>query len=955
MSIRKQPFNAVIMDKIKLCLAVTFLVAFSSPLFSGWGIGSEELEFAGKHGYLPNIAVVRFDTDDKESADAVLAKYDAKIIERAMPIQSSYRYNPSLLNRDAVLKSNSGLKNAFDAEDVLLRTFIVKTQKGKFAKELIRNLHKYEPSVEIAEPKYVSRILEKKIPNDPLYIQQQQLETIKALDGWSIHDGSEDIVICVSDNGIDNRHVDLEPNIAVNSAEIRDNDIDDDNNGYIDDYMGYNFGHEDDGTPWGDTYVQDDHGTNVSGIASSAYNNSLGVAGIGGKCRFFPIKGGLINNPEFVVYDFPSIVYAASRGFHIFNASWGDDNPYSHYEQSVIDFAVSRGMLVVAAAGNLGTGNNQSTTFYPGGYRGVLSVGETDHFDEFLGGILSENVKILAPGPDCFTTDLNQGYSYTSFGTSFSAPVVAGAAGVIKSKYPLLDPLQLLEFTRQTADDINSVNDIYDGALPGRVNLLKALETDPFSIPGIVPFEYVYKDSAGKVRDRFDVGEKIYLNIKARNVLGSFGKLNFKISVVWDLTNSSIIMVDSTSEIETVPAGAELEIGEFVFRVADYNSTKVIIKLDITGDGYSDLIKFSFVPYKRTKRFENNRIRFDISDVGSFGYYLLNGERDGIGFSLKGYDNHLWNAGIMVTDGDSKAYNALSSSGNPFKVIKKYIKPNENISIIGDDNALPENKIGIEIKQTVSFPGEDLSAAKIEIELTNISGEDLAIHSIGYNFDWDVFSSKFNETGLLPDAIPAGMAGINAAAEYIKHIDSSLAYGIAVYSSEVGAVAQAAGLSHSDADIDIEEDMIKVLSDGTSWQSDEIGDKNITAGMQYVGKTAPGSTRKCTLCIGVGETIDDLAFALKACLDPAVGISENRIKIEELKLFPNPVLKELIIESNHFLNDEVTITDINGREVIKIELGNFQDNIIINTSGLQSGMYFVRIGIYKGKFIKLAN
>ena len=66
-------------------------------------------------------------------------------------------------------------------------------------------------------------------------------ETINSSEAWSITEGSPDIIVGVIDTGVDYRHQDLRDNIAVNSAEIPNNNIDDDNNGYVDDYYGFNF------------------------------------------------------------------------------------------------------------------------------------------------------------------------------------------------------------------------------------------------------------------------------------------------------------------------------------------------------------------------------------------------------------------------------------------------------------------------------------------------------------------------------------------------------------------------------------------------------------------------------------------------------------------------------------------------------------------------------------------
>src|SRR5690606_13186136 len=134
--------------------------------------------------------------------------------------------------------------------------------------------------------------------------------------------------------------------IWTNPGEIANNGIDDDNNGYIDDYNGYNLAAEDDSRPWGDTYNTQPHGVSVAGILGATVNNGIGIAGIANKCKIFPLKIAPFGSQS-LWYGYESIIYAATNGFKVINCSWGID-VYSDINQSVIDFAVSRDLAVVA-------------------------------------------------------------------------------------------------------------------------------------------------------------------------------------------------------------------------------------------------------------------------------------------------------------------------------------------------------------------------------------------------------------------------------------------------------------------------------------------------------------------------------------------------------------------------------------------------------------------------------
>ena len=125
------------------------------------------------------------------------------------------------------------------------------------------SMHK---EIEYAEPQYAYHFCA--TPNDSLYLDQQSkyFDLIQAREAWDIIRGEgSDIVVAVIDGGTDIRHEDLTDNIWINSDEIPDNGIDDDQNGYTDDYYGWNF-QNNSGDPTGDPAVTPfnaDHGTHV--------------------------------------------------------------------------------------------------------------------------------------------------------------------------------------------------------------------------------------------------------------------------------------------------------------------------------------------------------------------------------------------------------------------------------------------------------------------------------------------------------------------------------------------------------------------------------------------------------------------------------------------------------------------------------------------------------------------
>ena len=128
------------------------------------------------------------------------------------------------------------------------------------------------------------------IPNDPNFGLQWGLHNsnnrdINAPEAWDITKGSNEVVIAVIDTGVNYNHPDLMNNIWVNSGEIPGNTIDDDGNGYIDDYRGYDFLGRDP-----DPMDTNGHGTHVAGIIAAQSDNGIGISGVAPNVKIMPIR-----------------------------------------------------------------------------------------------------------------------------------------------------------------------------------------------------------------------------------------------------------------------------------------------------------------------------------------------------------------------------------------------------------------------------------------------------------------------------------------------------------------------------------------------------------------------------------------------------------------------------------------------------------------------------------------
>mgnify|MGYP001178211229 CR=1 FL=1 len=309
--------------------------------------------------------------------------------------------------------------------------------------------------VEFVEPNY--RVYAQEIPSDSNYLSQWGLPRIELTTAWDITRGSSDLVVAVVDTGIDLQHPDLN---CLNSAGqsklvsgwnfVDNNNNPDDNNG---------------------------HGSHVAGIIGACTNNAAGVAGVAPDVRLMPLKA--LNDSGNGSYSdvADAIIYAADNGAKIVNLSLGGAS-FSSTLAAAVQYASSRGVLVVAASGNAG----QPTIYYPAAYEQAVAVGSTTSSDtRSYFSNYGEGLDVVAPGSSIISTVpvplgtsyQDYGYAYKS-GTSMASPHVAGLAALIWSIAPQLTPEEVRAGIRATADDLGDQGvDPFYGY--GRINALKAL------------------------------------------------------------------------------------------------------------------------------------------------------------------------------------------------------------------------------------------------------------------------------------------------------------------------------------------------------------------------------------------------------------------------------------------------------------------------------------------------
>lgn len=292
---------------------------------------------------------------------------------------------------------------------------------------------------------------------DPLLPQAWHLKRIGAFQAWRVTQGNPHVTIAVIDSGVDYNHPDINPNLRRNRADWPPNGIDDDRNGYIDDGIGWDFVRNKN-LPWDRT----GHGTFVAGVAAGVEGNGVGSAGVCPKCSVLPLRFMNANGTGWDEDGLKAIQYAVRNGAAVINLSFAGEGYDKDYHDALRE-ALARDIVVVAAAGNDGE-NIDRQSVYPPKFRelpNMIVVAGTDRNDALVrdektgaGSNWSKTwVHLAAPGEDILGP-WNDGTYEKLDGTSAAAPIVAGAAGLMRSANPKLTAPQIVSILMATAFDV---------------------------------------------------------------------------------------------------------------------------------------------------------------------------------------------------------------------------------------------------------------------------------------------------------------------------------------------------------------------------------------------------------------------------------------------------------------------------------------------------------------------
>ncbi|MBJ7520824.1 MAG: S8 family serine peptidase [Solirubrobacteraceae bacterium] len=314
---------------------------------------------------------------------------------------------------------------------------------------------------------------------------------IEATAAWDQSTGAS-VLVATVDSGMDLEHPDLAPQIAYNAAEMgggKENDREDnDGNGYVDDWRGWDTGNDDNDPSAYGAGTANQHGTHVAGIIGARGNDGFGISGVAPGIRVLPVQvqiggdRGAVSGPfvgDFLTADIvEGIHYAGKRGADVVNLSLGvfDAESMNAIAEAIVTYPNT---LFVAAAGN-SSQNRDVTALAPCTLplSNVLCVGSSNDRGQIssFSDYGRKSVDLFAPGERVVST-VHNGEHIAMSGTSMATPVAAGAAAVYKSKNPGASPGQIKSALMSSTDPIKDAT--AKSVTGGRLNLAAALQVAP--------------------------------------------------------------------------------------------------------------------------------------------------------------------------------------------------------------------------------------------------------------------------------------------------------------------------------------------------------------------------------------------------------------------------------------------------------------------------------------------
>lgn len=789
---------------------------------------------------------------------------------------------------------------------------------------------------EYAVPHIVPELLY--TPNDPNIGSQYYLTNIQAYQAWDIHKGDSTYIVGITDTGYEFAHPDLVDAVKYNYNDPIDG-IDNDNDGYVDNYKGWDMGAFDNNPQ----YDTNGHGIHVSGIAGASADNTFGMAGVSFCSKILPIK--VDNQYGNLTATYEGIIYAADHGADFINCSWGSTYSSGQYGQDIINYVTHNcNSLVIAAAGN----SNNGIPFYPASYTYVMGVAASNINDiKWTNSSYGYTVDLSAPGQDIYSTWAGSSF-VTSSGTSMASPLVAGCAAFVASYYPTLSYLQIAERLRNTTDYIDTIsgNIAYTNMLgTGRVNLYRAI-TDTFR-PGVRMLNFSVTDNDNEV---FGPGDTLDITMQIMNYLEETDSLY----AVLECLDPWIELIDSSWYIGVLPTLQDTINNNNPFRFRINNNAPPSTKLNFivhfidTPFTYNSPDYFFFSINKDYLDLDTNQITTTITSHGNMGYNDLVNYIQGQGFRYAGASSMVAAAGLMVGSSSQKVSDNLYSIVNPIdsdfvsesfvqKINHPYfgdecIKATFNDS--GADSAF-QNKVSVIHYSYAWNTTEDENYIIVRYEIINKDTNDLSNFYASYFADWDIQTS--DENRCFYDTTSKSLISCS--------LDSSKFVAIKLLSpgTPIHYAGDFDGFNGSVTLTDGFTDMEKftMMTSNRLQAGSDIDGNDVTALVSSgPHNILTGDTLEVSFAIIAGNTILDIiegaANAVIRYNDPLLSINENGFT--NFRIYPNP--SENFVHLEHNCKEEsLTLSIYNSNGVLLKQYYKPNSNEEIDISALPQGFY----------------
>jgi subtilisin family serine protease len=917
--------------------------------------------------YYANKVVIKIKTNSVESLsnetisvlNTLLGQYEHRtFLHPALIAQYNLRYNDNLMS----LGGGSNVSSTIHRILVFEYTSAIDPM---IAAKKISNLSE----IEYAEPMFIRKFAD--LPNDSLLFEQYMLPLIGAIPAWEIMDttDSDTIVVAVVDTGVDYLHEDLLGTLYINPGEDglddegndkRTNGIDDDENGFVDDFMGWDFGSNSDESGFdNDPMPGHPHGTHVAGIIAAVRNNEKGIAGITNKVKIMPVKIGYDSQfSRTLVNGYDGVLYAAMNGAHVINCSWGGGG-FSEAEQELIDAANTYGCVIVAAAGN----NAVESSFYPAAYDGIISVASSTELDRRSGfSNYHSTVDISAPGTQIMSTipiDL-----YTAWdGTSMASPVVAACAAVIRSMFPEYSNKEVAEVLKATSDNFYDKNTFFLGKLgAGRVNLFNAITKKDPKWVSLHSIEVIDEDGD----DIVSPGNFISVNLTLSNYLADVDSVYIK---AYAESYNAELLVDSIW-VGTILKNSIVDAGQSLrLRIPDDIpiNHRFNVRIHITRDGYFtnvNAIELMARPSWRTLK--TNTLKATVTSQGNIAYNDFPHNQMGDGFAWNQSSGLLFEGALMIAADSTLVANvARGASGNNanrhFEIVEsiEFVERNDQINHTFTEftEKWDSLMVGVSVLNNAYIFNSDglQDALVLNYDVINQSGLYRDSLFVAMYFDWDI-----------------GPGGSNNVAKWDFDNEFGYVQNIANESYPLAAVKMLNQGDHNFFAID---------NDGTSeenpgvydgfsmkekWYMMSNGIARAESGAKDVSmvigsgplRVRPDDTVRVTFVIFANANYDALVNTsknIKSLLPMKInpdGVFNSRpINAFINRIYPNPAtgdqvnIEFAVTESDLITIDVIDITGKQVKDIISISGNKFSEYYLysFSASELAIGKYFVRM------------